>query len=583
MLFEPEAKIDSILIVEPQARIRATLEVALRQGAYRTLVDDGSHAFAMVEDEVPDVVLLSCHCRQGGTDSFAICKRMVSDNIAAVIILTSSNPTKEMVIKAVRAGAKNFVVTPAGGSVFCQKLERTYSQTPQAESRAKFPIVRFGPRDLSHGQKVDIIMRDVATVRVVPHAVAKILQITMRDETGAQDVAKAAGSDPSIAAMILKRANSSYYGGDEPVADIQSAVVRMGFRECRDQVIGMTTANLFPRNEKSFGFNRVWYWIHSLACAMLAEYISRRASFENKNNAFTAGLLHDLGKIVLDDFLTGPYGQVVRKSHTLGITMREAEYALLERDHALVGSTVAANWRFPGCVCETIANHHQHADIIEPGSPSLTGAIFLANHMTKAMLIGSAGDFIIPNIPTSVWASYGCDRMSLPALLALLYDQLCEFCAFLQISEKQTDVALDHDCDSGVAVLYDPKDRNRLLLALFLVNQGFQVNTLSNTDSIPTLDDAPQLAVVWPTDPGEAIVICDMIESHTKGPWPTICIVEQRELEEQIQSGRGWLRAVSTPLDCFTLLVKARELVPDILKAKIIAHGDHKLELVTTA
>ncbi len=578
----PKAKIDSVMIVEPLARIRAGLEVTLQQGGYRTIMSDGTGVLEMIEDEVPDVVLLSCHWERAPRDGFDLCKQIVADEIAAAVVLTSSNATKELVIRAVRAGAKNFVVTPANGPALCPKLEQAFSQTPLAESRAKFPIVRFGSRHLSNGQKVDIIMRDAATIRVLPQAVAGVLHVTSQGDTGAQDVARAVGSDPTIAAMVLKLANSAFYGAGEPVADIETAVVRMGFRECRDQVIGLATANLFPRNDKSFGFNRIWYWIHSLACGLLAEQIARRVSFDDKKNAFTTGLLHDLGKIVLDDFLVGPYGQVVRKAHTDAITMREAEQVLLERDHAQVGGAITAKWRFPECVSEAIANHHKYDKLIADASPSLAGAVSLADIMTKALLIGSAGDFIVPNTPTSAWARYNCEDLSFHALLDLLYEQLREFCEVFSISEEQVDVALDRDYDSGTAVLYDPQDKNRLLLSMFLVNQGFDVTVPDCVADIGSIEEAPQLCVIWPTDSGEALCVCEMIESHAAGPWPTICIAEHDSLADEIRNGRDWLRIVRAPLDCFTLLIEARELLPDILKATIIAHGGHRPEPVAT-
>ena len=99
---------------------------------------------------------------------------------------------------------------------------------------------------------------------------------------------------------------------------------------------------------------------------------------------------------------------------------------------------------------------------------------------------------------------------------------------------------------------------------------------------LESIEEPPQICVVWPTDSGEALSVCDMIESHAVGPWPTLCIAEHENLASQICNGRDWLRTVRTPLDCFTLLVQVRELLPDILKAKIIAHGERKSAPVAT-
>lgn len=569
---DSQTHVEAVLISEPHARIRSGLEVSLTQHGYQVATDDGSDPLEAIEAQVPDVAVLSCDLLP---DGFRICEQVVEDGIAAAIIMSSHEPTKEMVIKAARAGAKGFVVTPTSGPKLRQKVESVYSQTPQASSRAKFPIIRFGARNLSDAQKVDIIMRDVSEIRVMPQAVAKILQVTNQGDVGAHDIAAAAGSDPTIAAMVLKRANSAYYGGNGQISDLRAAVVRLGSRECRDQVVGMATSDLFPKIEKSFGFNRVWHWVHSLSCGLLAEHLSRRPGFVNWQDAFAAGLLHDIGKLILDDFLTSAYGRVVRTAHTTGITMLAAEKKVLERDHALVGSQVLERWRFPEAICQAIADHHDSQHAVPTNHANLAGAIFLADQMAKAMLVGSGGDFIVHDIPQAVWDRYGCRIVNFEALCGQLEEQLREYCSFLRINDKEAEDALDHNRDSGTAVLFDHDKDNTFLLTLFLVNQGFEVKTVSEPDAFSTLKDAPQLVVFRPADFGEANTVLKRIESFKDGPCPTVCVLEDsgRGYEEEFRAGREWLRVLTKPLDCFELLCKARELLPDVLKAKVLARA----------
>ena len=154
-------------------------------------------------------------------------------------------------------------------------------------------------------------------------------------------------------------------------------------------------------------------------------------------------------------------------------------------------------------------------------------------------------------------------------------EQLRDYWSFLRINVKEAGDALDHNRDSGTAVLFDHHKDNTFLLTLFLVNQGFEVQTVTEPDAFSTLKDAPQLVVFRPADFGEANNILKRIESLKGGPCATVCVLEDsgRGHEEEFRAGRDWLRVLTKPLDCFELLCKARELLPDVLKAKVIARA----------
>ncbi len=553
----------SIFVIEPVLRLRSSLEATLRQGGCRATCEEGFTGVDRIEQDAPDLVLLSCETACKGLDCFDICALLVQSRVSGAVIMMSAKPTKEMVIRAVRCGAKGFIVVPLPGQTLFEQLNKTFSRCDGPEDTGRFPIIDFGTKPLTNPQKVDIIMKGATAVRALPHAVTRVLRAASASDTGAGDISKAADSDPTIAAMILKRANSSFYGAQQ-ITDLQSAVVRMGFKECRDVVVGLSVCNLFSREERSFGFNRIWYWLHSVACGILAKEIAGQVSFEHRGDAFSVGLLHDIGKMILDDFLNRPYQEVVQLAQTQRITMQEAEMKMLERDHALVGSMVAERWRFPDSVCRAIGGHHERDSIVQRKTPDLVGAVYLANLMAKVMLVGNGGDFIVLDTPDDLWARFGFTRQITDRFLNRVYDELKEFCSFLQIRDAQIEQALERRTASGPAAVLDPEGRSNRLLSLFLANQGFTVECRASAAEIQDLDPAPKLCLMRAASLEEAQDLLSRLESTAV---PTVCVLPPQRASSELCTGRGWVRVLHTPLDCFELLCKVRELMPELRPA----------------
>ena len=145
---------------------------------------------------------------------------------------------------------------PVKEEVLVQKLDQASARARKTTVQEPgFQRIDFGAKVRSAAERVDIIIQEAAAVRAMPQAVASVLQITEESKHGADDLAKAVESDPSIAAMVLMRARSAHYAAANPVKQLKQAVIRLGFRETRQLVLGLSVVNLVPRNAKSFGLN----------------------------------------------------------------------------------------------------------------------------------------------------------------------------------------------------------------------------------------------------------------------------------------------------------------------------------------
>jgi len=556
-----QRNVRSVLIIEPVLRFRSGLEATLQQQGYRVICSDGE-TLGNLETESPDVVLLSCDASMKGLDGFGICALIVRNQLAPAVVMSSPKPTKQIVLTSARMGARGFVVMPPGIYTLREQLERAYSGTTEAKADSQFPVIDFGERHLTDTQKVDVIMKSASSIRALPHAVTTVLRTTSMDNTGAKDITKAAESDPTVAAMILKRANSSYYGGSRSIGDLQSAVVRLGFKECRQLVVGISVVNLFSKGDQSFGFNRIWYWLHSMGCALVAKRIAERSRVPGAEDAFTVGLLHDIGKVVLDDFLNAPFQKIVRLAHTENCSLYDAEQKVLQRDHAQVGSAVMHRWQFPLPICQAVESHHDYATLLESERLELPLIIHVANQITKALLVGAGGDFIVQEIPIQLWQRCGFGESIDDTFLDEFYEELRDFCAFLQIREKDIEQALDRRSGSGTAVIVAPDDVSTAVLRLFLVNQGFVVELLSDPSLLSDREEPPELCLLRPADAQGARPLVEQVEGQPQ-TIPTVCIVPQKVAKEEWMEGRDWLRVFTMPVECFNLACGIRELLPD--------------------
>jgi putative nucleotidyltransferase with HDIG domain len=478
--------------------------------------------------------------------------------------MMSATTRREMVIQAVRAGAYDFLVKPPPLEIVPDRLGTAYERGSRERNKESSKLA-----SMSVGERIDFHVERATTIKALPQAVAKILQMAASDDSAADDLAKAVESDPSIAAMILKRARSSFYSRGKPVTELQQAVIRLGFKECKELVISLSVFQLFKGEEKTFGFSRLGFWLHSIVTALLTKQICKQVRIESGESALTAGLLHDIGKVILDDFLSDDFMGAVRKAGMERMPLLDAERATFERDHTTVGRKVVDKWRFPESLGNVISNHHRHEDLLyqECVQPSLTGAVALANQMAKALTIGEAGDFFVEDITPGVWLAYGFQGRPMTGMLSAFYEELAEFCTFLGISEAELGGSIEHAPDRGTAVLVDPEEKNTALLTLFLANKGYHVEHLDRVSEAIGLAEPPNLILYRANDVDSARTLVSQVAPNRHDQTTMICTVPGLKSNLDIEEVQPWLRMIADPIDCFELGSAVRSLARAQAKA----------------
>ncbi|MGQ0721721.1 MAG: HDOD domain-containing protein [Candidatus Eiseniibacteriota bacterium] len=214
----------------------------------------------------------------------------------------------------------------------------------------------------------------------MPEVLARIWQVSDDPKLGARELAEVVGLDPGLSSEVLRTVNGAQFGLRQPVQALREAIVLLGVHAVRGLSLTLLVRNgLRPRGHRPFQFDRVAFWRHCVSTAIAAEIIARTARLADPELAYVAGLLHDVGIMVLDNTSPEQLGEVVQLIRG-GMPLLEADIQVLECTHADIGRLFAERWQFPQAIVAAIASHHEpHAT--EREFQAIACAVLLADTM----------------------------------------------------------------------------------------------------------------------------------------------------------------------------------------------------------
>ena len=235
--------------------------------------------------------------------------------------------------------------------------------------------------------------------------------------------------DQALAAKTLRLANSSFYGLQSRVRTIGQAIQVLGFDSVRALVVGAGVIGGFEAGrEKGFDFDG--FWRHAIGTALCARALARHAPQPGANPelAFVAGLLHDLGRLVLVTRFPEHYAEVLARRALRDCELLLAEREVLGIDHAQVGRALGQHWKIPEPICRAIANHHQPMRQDEGDLPAV---VHVANVLANGLDLSDQEDDQVPTMAQGAWDSLGLDDAALRAVFAETEAQFEETCQVL--------------------------------------------------------------------------------------------------------------------------------------------------------
>ena len=232
----------------------------------------------------------------------------------------------------------------------------------------------------------------------LPSMLVEVMNRVLDENSSVQDVSELVETDQSLTTKVLRVANSSFYGRPQAVSTVKNAIVILGFNKLKNIVLSISLMDNLESLENS-NLDMKEFWRHSFSCAVLSQDISQRLSFSFSDQVFVAGLLHDIGKLILDLHVPDKFGSALELSMKDRIDLHEAERRIIGVDHGLVGKWIMEKWKFPDHLIEAAWMHHNPPGIDAQGNRReqlMTSLVSLANNVSNVCsgkMIGLNGTF----------------------------------------------------------------------------------------------------------------------------------------------------------------------------------------------
>jgi len=276
-------------------------------------------------------------------------------------------------------------------------------------------------------------MFDVSAVRAkvertnaiptIPPVIKKIMKTVENPTISPAVVSKLVSSDPALTAKVLKVINAAIYGFVTRIVSVNQAVVLLGMNVVRALLLGISMFEMMEQIAMGL-------WKHSLGCAMVAKLLAQRKSMSDPEEASVAGLLHDIGKVVLSVQYPKEYQMAVAVANDRSVFLSDVEMEVFNMTHASAGAYFANTWRLPKFVVESIRCHHE---------PSLTktalmhaATVHIADILVKAYNVGYSGDPFVPVVHQSSWELFDFSEAQMKDLFAEIGDTIAQIDDFLE-------------------------------------------------------------------------------------------------------------------------------------------------------
>jgi len=258
--------------------------------------------------------------------------------------------------------------------------------------------------DISH--KIDEYISNMPSL---PVSVAKVLEICNNPQVSPTDLNQVISLDPVLVGRVLKLINSAYYGLNRQVTSMVRAIIMLGINTVKN--LALSSAVIGNFSVKTQGLDMEGFWRHSLCTGVLCKLLAAKLGIDVKQREeyFTAGLLHDIGKIPLNAVFRKEYMMALGEADRDRAGLILAERHVFGYDHCAAGEAIVKAWKLDGSVADAIIYHHDYADYTGPYE-SVLYSVITANRYASVHDIGFSGDRHPEKIDAAIWDKLGVSR-----------------------------------------------------------------------------------------------------------------------------------------------------------------------------
>lgn len=279
-----------------------------------------------------------------------------------------------------------------------------------------------GPRN------IDYLLEEIVTLPSMPATLARIVKLVGDPDCALSDVGKAISADPAIALKTLRLVNSAYYGLRQKVSSVENAVTLLGLKVIKNLVFTATVFDSLSAGAESL-------LRHSVSCGLamrvLAESGGKRLAIDPEE-AFVHGLLHDVGKLILAEFLPEDCARVREVCVARGAPSYAVEREIIGATHAEVGARLAQKWRLPDDLVQAIEGHHEPLPFKDPMTQRLAACLGVADYVCTAAGMGSSPGAVAAVHPEA-WSSAGVSTDDVPGILDAFFARVPEIDELIEL------------------------------------------------------------------------------------------------------------------------------------------------------
>jgi putative nucleotidyltransferase with HDIG domain len=277
-------------------------------------------------------------------------------------------------------------------------------------------------------EKVKESIEKMPTLSPLTH---KIIQIANDKTSSAQDLTDVIQLDPVLTAKVIKMVNSAYFGLPQKVKSLKQAIVMLGLNTVKNVALSSSFAGNVKIKEKT-NLTQDDFWQHSLGVAVASKLIAKELGVDAQylEEYFIAGLIHDIGKVLINNFFSKEMNQILELSSEKKMPITEVEKQVLKLSHEEIGIAIGKKWNFESPLLFAVGRHH--VPVLTGSSAIFSMIVCIADTFVKILQIGFSGNYKIDPVQEDVWNALQIDEERIFSVLTPITEEIDKAKLFLK-------------------------------------------------------------------------------------------------------------------------------------------------------
>lgn len=289
---------------------------------------------------------------------------------------------------------------------------------------------------MDHNQKIALIKASIDKMPSLPTTVTKILEICNNPKTSPADLNKVISLDPVLMGKVMKLINSAYYGLSQEVTSLVRAIIMLGINTVKNLALSTAVLGTLGKANQFQALNMDGFWRHSLCVGVTSKLIAKKRKTDPRfvEEYFIAGLLHDIGKIPLNNKLSAEYVTAMSLSDHDHLPLYASEKAAIGISHNEVGAMIVEVWKLDDAIRDAVSYHHE---VNQYGGENrdILFTVALANYFANFFEIGFSGDRYPEKLSADIFSYLGVDMDYLEEIEDTVASEIDKARIFLKLAQ----------------------------------------------------------------------------------------------------------------------------------------------------